>query len=101
MNNSKTGANETDEWKNIRHCRKIYSKQVIKILMCKNTGNATFLLSEDGEDYVLRYRALSDGYGEKEILEELNYYIFTEEQRKIAEPIRSDSGRSGEEVFWR
>jgi hypothetical protein len=82
------GSQEPNEWKSIRLCRKSYSKRVIKILMCKNANHATFLLRQDGNDYVLKYRALTEGYGEKAIIDELNYYLFVEEQRKIAEPIR-------------
>ena len=90
MNSSKTDSRETNEWKSIRLCSKSYSKRVIKILMCKNANHATFLLREDGKDYVLEYRALTDGYGEKTIIDELNYYLFVEEQRRIAEPIRRE-----------
>jgi hypothetical protein len=58
--------------------------------MCKNASHATFLLREDGKDYVLEYQILTDGYGEKAIIDELNYYLFMEEQRRIAEPIRRE-----------
>lgn len=85
-----TDSRKTREWKSIRLCGKSYSKRVIKIVMCKNANHATFLLREDGKDYVVEYQALTDGYGEKTIIDELNYYIFVEEQRRIAEPIRRE-----------
>lgn len=74
----------------IRLCAKIYPKRVISIVMCKNADNAIFLLREDNEDYLLEYRVISEGYGERAIIDELNYYVFVEQQRQTADPIRRE-----------
>jgi hypothetical protein len=46
-------------------------------------------LSEIGNEYVLKFIPLIVDYSEKEIIDELNYLNFSEEQRKISEPIRN------------
>lgn len=87
---NKPDVSQENKWRSLRFCARTYPKRVVKIVMCQNADQATFQLWEKGDEFVLNYKPMSQNYGEKAILEELNYYLFVEEQRKIAEPIRRE-----------
>lgn len=84
------GTQTVNDWKSINLCVKTYPKRVVNILMCKNRARATFLLREDDDRFVLRYKPLNRQFTEKDIIDELNYLIHVEEQRALAEPIRRE-----------
>lgn len=77
-------------WRSLGLCANAYPKRVVQILMSRNTDRAHFKLREEAGGFLLRYKPVKDGYGEGEILDELNYLCFAETQREIAEPIRRE-----------